>query len=327
MNRRSALLSAASVLLACGRAWGSSSGEGEADWDAKAARRYELERRHIELPQGRIAYIDRGAGEATLFLHGFPLNSFQWRRVIELMAPDRRCIAPDFLGLGLTEPADGQDVGPLAQVSMIIALLDRLQVERVQVIANDSGGAVAQLLMARHRQRLSSVLLTNCDTEINSPPSALDPVFEMARGGIYPDAWLVPWLNDKALARSPKGLGGMCYTLPSHPSDAAIDQYLAPLVATLKRKDLTNRYALALKDNALLGIADALAQCSVKTSIVWGMADPIFDRGGPEYLFEVIPSVNRVLTLSTAKLFFPEEFPEVIALEALRLAEVSRAGA
>ena len=36
-------------------------------------------RRFVELQVGRIAYVERGAGPAAIFLHGYPLNGFQWR--------------------------------------------------------------------------------------------------------------------------------------------------------------------------------------------------------------------------------------------------------
>ena len=68
---------------------------------------FEAERRYVETRFGRIAYVERGSGRAAIFLHGFPLNSFQWRGAIERLAPYRRCIAPDFLALGYTEVADG----------------------------------------------------------------------------------------------------------------------------------------------------------------------------------------------------------------------------
>jgi haloalkane dehalogenase len=48
------------------------------------------QRRFSELPGGRIAYIERGSGPATLFLHGLPLCGYQWRGVIEDLAPVRR---------------------------------------------------------------------------------------------------------------------------------------------------------------------------------------------------------------------------------------------
>jgi pimeloyl-ACP methyl ester carboxylesterase len=75
---------------------------------------------------------------------------------------------------------------------MITAFLDHLGIVQVDLIANDSGGAVAQLLVARHSERVRSLLLTNCDVETDSPPAALLPVIELARAGIYPDLWLNP---------------------------------------------------------------------------------------------------------------------------------------
>src|SRR3569833_3654325 len=71
--------------------------------DAAAAARYTKERRFLDSSLGRIAYIERGAGRPTLFLHGFPLSSFQWRGVIDRLSATRRCLAPDMMGLGYTE--------------------------------------------------------------------------------------------------------------------------------------------------------------------------------------------------------------------------------
>src|SRR4051812_37213689 len=65
-------------------------------------------RRYAETCFGRIVYVERGKGKAALFLHGFPLNSFQWRGALELLSGTRRCIAPDFMALGYTEVAPGQ---------------------------------------------------------------------------------------------------------------------------------------------------------------------------------------------------------------------------
>ena len=117
-------------------------------------------RKFVPTEQGRIACLDVGEGPAALFLHGFPLNSFQWRGVVPLLSMLRRCIAPDFLGLGYTEVTAGQNVGAQAQVAMIAQLLDKLGVSAVDIVANDSGGAVAQLLVARYPDRARSLLLT-----------------------------------------------------------------------------------------------------------------------------------------------------------------------
>ncbi|SFK79661.1 alpha/beta fold hydrolase [Lysobacter sp. cf310] len=279
----------------------------------KAARRYARTR------FGRIAYVERGRGAAALFLHGFPLNSFQWRGAIERLAPYRRCVAPDFMGLGHTEVAEGQSVAPDAQVEMLLALMDRLSIERADLIASDSGGAVAQLLLARHPERVRSLLLTNCDTEIECPPAAMLPVIALSREGKFVDQWLAPWHADHALARSPDGIGGMCYLDPSHPSDEAIDSYFSPLVASAQSKARVHAYAVALDHNVLEGVGAALKRSTAPVRVVWGMGDTIFSPAGAEHLERSFGRYQGTRRLEGSKLFWPEERPDVIAEEALRL--------
>jgi pimeloyl-ACP methyl ester carboxylesterase len=280
---------------------------------------FHAERKYAGTNFGRIAYVERGTGDAALFLHGFPLNSFQWRGALERLAAHRRCIAPDFMALGYTEIADGQSVAPDAQVAMLTALLDNLSVPKVDVVASDSGGAVAQLLVARHQERVRTLLLTNCDTEKDSPPPAFLPVIEMSRAGTWVDQSLAAQLADKKLVRSAEGIGALCYDDPAHPTDEAIDYYFGPLVSSPRHKELVHRYAIALERNPLTGIEPLLKRSTVPTRIVWGTADTIFSSKSPDYLDHVFGNSRRVRRLAGRKLFFPEELPDIIAEEARRL--------
>lgn len=277
---------------------------------------YHASRRYARTPYGRVAYVERGRGPTALFLHGFPLNGFQWRGALARLADVRRCIAPDFLALGYTEVAADQGVGPDSQVAMLATLLDSLEIANVDLVANDSGGAVAQLFVVRHPERVRTLLLTNCDVEIDSPPPALGPVIELAHAGVFPDRWLAPWVADKELARSPQGLGGLTYTYSTNPTDEAVDYYLGPLVRSPERKALVNAYAIALERNPLEGIEAALRRSVVPTRIVWGTGDPIFSAASPDYLDKVLGNSRGVRRVPGAKLFFPEEFPDLIAEEA-----------
>jgi pimeloyl-ACP methyl ester carboxylesterase len=200
---------------------------------------------------------------------------------------------------------------------MLVAFLDHLSIDRVDLIANDSGGAIAQLFVSQHADRVRTLLLTNCDVEIQSPPAALLPLINLAHAGLYPDLYLEPWLKHKDVARSrTAGLGGMCYADPAHPTDAAIEQYLGPLVASAERKSLVNQYLIALEKNPLQGLEPLLGVCRVPTRIVWGMADTIFSKNNPEYLSEILLKVTGIRRIPEGKLFFPEEYPSVIAEEA-----------
>jgi haloalkane dehalogenase len=324
MQRRQLLTAAAGfgALAGVGAAPGPALAEGAlpgAEDDARAARAWNADRRYLSTRFGEIAYVERGAGPVALFLHGFPLNGFQWRGGFERLSGQRRCIAPDSMGLGFTRVAPGQGVTPSDQADMLATFLDTLGIASIDLVANDSGGAVAQIFVTRFADRVRTLLLTNCDVEPDSPPPALQPVLALAREGTYPDQWLLPWFKDPKLARSPEGFGGMCFSDPSQPTDAAIAMYFGPLVATPASKALVNAYTLGLDPNPLAGIETALRRCKVPTRIVWGMADDIFDKRGPDYLAAVLPNTKGVRRLPKAKLFWPEEYPDVVAEEALRL--------
>jgi pimeloyl-ACP methyl ester carboxylesterase len=284
--------------------------------NALSANDFAAGRRFARTRFGKIAYVERSSGEAALFLHGFPLNSFQWRGALDRLSSLRRCIAPDFLGLGYTEVADGQSVAPAAQVEMLLALLDELSIASVDVVANDSGGMIAQLLAAHHPGRVRTLLLTNCDVENDSPPAAVVPVIEMARAGTWVKQWIAPWLADKRLARSPNGIGGMTYTDPSNPTDEAIDYYFTPLVRSPR---LANAYAIGLAPNPLAGVEPLLSRCTAPARIVWGTGDTIFSQASADYLDRVFVNSRGVRSVAGAKLFFPEEFPDLIASEARAL--------
>ncbi|MBL0923372.1 MAG: alpha/beta hydrolase [Sphingomonadaceae bacterium] len=268
-----------------------------------------------QTPQGNIAYRDIGQGKAALFIHGFPLNSFQWRDVVSGLTDDRRCIVPDLLAMGMTEVAEGQQVDFAGQSAMLIALLDGLGIEHFDIVANDSGIGVAQLIAGDHPDRVRTLLLTNGDVEPDSPPEPLLPIIELARAGGFADHFVAASIADKNFTRSAEGLGGLTYTNPERFSDEAIDYYLKPLVESDQRKRLINAYAAAMLPNPLEGIEAKLKECLIPTRIVWGMADIIFKVGDADYLDRLLPGSCGIRRIEGAKLFWPEEFPDIVIEE------------
>jgi pimeloyl-ACP methyl ester carboxylesterase len=147
----------------------------------------------------------------------------------------------------------------------------------------------------------------------------MKPVLEMARAGTFADAWLAKWVADKKLARSDQGLGSMTFTYRANPTDEAVDTYLGPLVATPERKALLHAYALGLDPNPLAGIERELKKSRMPARIVWGTGDDIFALESAAYLDRTLPGSRGVRYLEGAKLFWPEEFPAIVAEEALGL--------
>jgi haloalkane dehalogenase len=275
-------------------------------------------RRFAETPSGRIAYVERGNGPAALFLHGLPLNGFHWRGSLERLSSHRRCIAPDFMGLGYTEVSAQQDLSPQAQTDMLIAFLDGLAIPSVDLVANDSGGTIAQLLAVQYPERVRTLLLTNCDVHENCPPPQMRNSINAAKAGTY-DPKMQRHLDDRVYARSEKGIIGSAYMNPANVTDEAIEYYFKPLVSSPLRKSQLNRYLASLDPNPLLAIEPALRRLNTPARMVWGTADALFPVAWATWLDNILPGSRGVGLVDGGKLFWPEEMPDVVAEEARAL--------
>lgn len=282
-------------------------------------RQFHATRKFADLRCGRVAYVERGGGPAALFLHGYPLNGYQWRGALGRLSTHRRCIAPDFLGLGYTEVPQETDLRPAAQLAMLAELLDALAEQTVDIVANDSGGAVAQLFVARYPQRVRSLLLTNCDANVDCPPKAIEPLIEEARRGTAADKFVAQPLEDRVLARSPQGLIGACFTYPDRFLDETLDCYLGAFAQSPLRMRQYELFAIALEKNVLLEVEPALRRFRSPVRILWGTGDTLFSASSPDWLSRTFPGSRGVRRVEGAKLFWPEEFPDLVAREARKL--------
>src|SRR3954462_12864370 len=120
--------------------------------------------KQVETSFGPIRYRERGTGPTLLFLHGIVANGVLWRRVVPPLAGEFRCITPDWpLGsheLGLRDDADMSLPG-LARI--VEEFLDVLELEDVTLVANDTGGAIAQWVAVHNPHRVARLVLTPCD--------------------------------------------------------------------------------------------------------------------------------------------------------------------
>jgi haloalkane dehalogenase len=128
---------------------------------------------------------------------------------------------------------------------------------------------------------------------------------------------------DKNFARTDKGLG-IAYTHPAQLTDEVIDCYFGPLVSSPARKEQFSRFLLALEPNLLVPIRSQLKEFRKPVHMVWATDDIFFDAKWADWLDQTLPGSRGVKRVEGAKLFFPEEMPDVIAEEALKLWGISR---
>jgi pimeloyl-ACP methyl ester carboxylesterase len=264
--------------------------------------------RSIETLSGRISYSEAGSGAVALFVHGMLLNKHFWRHQLAGLFDIRRCIAVDLLAHGETEIEANQNVSSEANANMLKEMLDALQIDKVDLIGNHTGGGVVQIFAALHPERVRSLTLTNCDAHDNWPPVAFEPFLDRAAAGGLRDM-LNEILADKAIYRSPSVLG-LAYE-PDKVSDEDIEIYLRPLVRTEQRARDLQRFLAAFDHNSAMAVEAQLKEMRVPTLIVWAIDDVYFPVKWAYWLAETIPGAKPPVELPGAHVFFPEERSEL----------------
>ena len=79
--------------------------------------------------------------------------------------------------------ATAADLSLNGLAALLDELCERLGLAQVDVVANDTGGAVAQVFAARYPDRIRTLTLTNCDVHDNFPPEAFKPFVDLAAVG------------------------------------------------------------------------------------------------------------------------------------------------
>jgi pimeloyl-ACP methyl ester carboxylesterase len=140
------------------------------------------EEKQLKLRQGTIRYRETGSGEAMVFVHGILVNGDLWRKVVPGLSDRFRCITPD-LPLGGHEEAMNReaDLSPPGVAMLLGEFIEALSLEDVTLVANDTGGAISQMLIAKRPERIGRLVLTNCDAFEYFPPLLLKPLPLLSR--------------------------------------------------------------------------------------------------------------------------------------------------
>ncbi len=109
-----------------------------------------------------VNYHDQGEGDTVLLIHGSGpgVTAYaNWGKVMPYLAEDRRVIAPDMLGFGYSERPEGVTYTMDLWVQQTIDLIDALKIDKVDVVGNSFGGALALSLAIKYPERIRKIVL------------------------------------------------------------------------------------------------------------------------------------------------------------------------
>jgi pimeloyl-ACP methyl ester carboxylesterase len=261
----------------------------------------------VDLPQGKIRYRERGDGKPIVFVHGYLVDGRLWDGTAERLSVKHRCITPDWpLGAHQVAMTPDADLSPAGIADLIADFLAALELEDVTIVGNDSGGAMSQVFVTRHPERVGRLVLTNCDTHDNFPPSIfkLMPPLAKLPGGMT--ALALPF-RIGAVRRAAFAPFAKTKIPPE-----LIDSWMEPAQKDRNVARDTAKVTAGMNKRYTLEAAERLADFDRPTLLAWAPEDRVFKLSYAERLAETIPNAT-LETIEDAKTFVPLDQPARLA--------------
>ncbi|WP_229803652.1 alpha/beta fold hydrolase [Litchfieldella qijiaojingensis] len=106
-------------------------------------------------------YVDEGSGEPVVLLHGNPTWSFLYRHLIKQLSSTHRCIAPDYLGFGLSDKPADWSYKPQDHANNLTRLIETLGLTDMTLVMQDWGGPIGLSYAVSHPRNVSRLILIN----------------------------------------------------------------------------------------------------------------------------------------------------------------------
>ncbi|QDU60929.1 Haloalkane dehalogenase [Planctomycetes bacterium Pan216] len=115
----------------------------------------------LDIDGWRYHYVDEGAGDPILFVHGNPTWSFAFRRLIQHFSPTHRALAVDHLGCGLSDKPADWTYRLANHVHNLRCFVRQLDLRDVTLVVHDWGGPIGLGVFVEELERVRRVVIMN----------------------------------------------------------------------------------------------------------------------------------------------------------------------
>ncbi len=267
------------------------------------------QRKEVQLPQGTIRYREAGSGKPVVFVHGFLVDGRLWDGVVDRLSGRCRCLAPDWpIGAQQVAMNPDADLSPPGIARLIADFLDRLELEDVTIVGNDSGGAISQILVANHPQRIGRLALTNCDTHENFPPGifkAMPPLAKLPGGmSVLSAPFRIPAVARFAFAP---------FARTKIPDDL-VASWMRPVTQDSNVMRDAQKVTAGMNKRHTLAAAQKLRTSDLPIRLLWAPGDKFFPIKYAERLAGEVPNAE-IVRIPDAKTFVALDQPQRVADE------------
>jgi len=244
---------------------------------------------HAELSHGTLYYRESGAGAPIVFLHGYFMGGGLWDPVVRRLDDEFRCLVPELpLGAHPAPLRPDADLSAAGLGRLVADFLDVLDLRDVTLVGNDSGTAIAQVVAARHPERLGGLVLTAGDAFDHFPPKPFRPLIAAARAGTLTP--LLAMLKSRPPRSLPTAYGWLTHADLPH---ELIDQWVAAYFADKGVRHDLRRLTAALGDDEFMNkIATELGTFTRPSLLAWAADDKFFPAEHARRLAAILPDAR-----------------------------------
>ena len=262
----------------------------------------------VTLPQGTIRYRALGDGPPIVFVHGLLVDGRLWDQTLPHLT-GKRLIVPDWpLGSHRTAMADGTDLTPPGLARIVADTIAALDLDEVTLVGNDTGGAISQLVVTRHPERITRLVLTNCDAYDVFPPGLFKPLFYAAQlPGVV---WAIAQpLRIGALRNSPAAFGWLAkHGIPNEITRS----WLEPILRSRGVRRDVRKLFRGVSPRLTQEAAARFGEFDRPVLVAWAPEKDFFPVEYGERLARDFPR-GRLERIEDSWTFVPEDQPERLA--------------
>jgi len=265
------------------------------DW-----KQFQAMQKVAEIGERFVSYVDEGAGEPIILIHGIPTWGYLWHKLIPVLSKQTRVLAPDLIGFGYSDKQDNFDRSIARQTEMIDAWMEKLGIQNANIVAHDIGGGVALRLATLFPHRVKRLCLMN---SVSYDSWAIEVMIQLGHPSAY---YLASASTTVATLRQMLKQG-----FSETPEEEILDGIFAPYLTEVGKLSLI-RNAAALNTNLTTEITHLLHKIKAKTLILWGVDDKFQLLKFGKRLADDISNA-KLIQIENARHFVMIDQPEAVA--------------